>query len=289
MKVKIFTDTSCDLPSEELVKHQIEMIPSKITFEDGETFLDRFEITPSQFVDKMKTCKKLPKTAAPDPATFVSCFNKGLREADEVIFISLSSGLSSTYQTALLARDLVGSEKIYVFDSLTASLGTGIAAINAAYMADQGFKAGAIIDKLSKMRETKEVLFTLDTLDNVVKGGRLSRFQGIAGNMLNIKPILRGNMQGVPEVIAKVRGRKHAMHRLVDMLGEMMGANVSDLIIGVSHVSCPEEAFKLAQAIKDKYHLSEEIIVSEMGATIGTYAGVGGLMINLSLGARSNA
>ena len=79
------------------------------------------------------------------------------------------------------------------------------------------------------------------------------------------------------------------MHRLVDMVGEMMGANVSDLIIGVSHVSCPEDACKLSLAINDKYNPSEEIIVSEMGATIGTYAGVGGLMINLSLGARSNA
>ena len=94
----------------------------------------------------MKISKKLPKTSAPDPATFVSSFNKGLKEADEVIFISLSSGLSSTYQTAVLARDIVDNKNIHVFDSLTASLGTGIAAIEAAYMADIGFKAGAIME-----------------------------------------------------------------------------------------------------------------------------------------------
>jgi DegV family protein with EDD domain len=148
-------------------------------------------------------------------------------------------------------------------------------------MAAQGWKTGAIIEQLSIVRKTREVLFTLDTLDNVVKGGRLSRFQGMAGTMLNIKPILRGNLQGVPEVVEKVRGRKHAMHRLVCILGEIAGMNVSERIIGISHVSCSEDAERLARDIKDIYQPREEIIIAEMGATIGIYAGVGGLMVNL--------
>jgi DegV family protein with EDD domain len=257
------------------------MIPLKITFEDGGTFLDRLEISPSQFVDKMIKSKTLPKTSAPDPDTFISYFNKGVKEAGQVLFISLSSGLSSTYQTAVLAREMIGSPNIYIFDSLTASLGTGIPAIKAARMAALGLDVNTIVEELTKIRKTREVLFTLDTLENVVKGGRLSRIQGMAGTVLNIKPILRGNIEGVPEITEKVRGRKKAIHRLVDIIGEIPELNVHEKIMGISHVCCPEDAEKLARDIEDKYQPKEKIIISEMGATIGIYAGAGGLMINL--------
>ncbi|HWP96293.1 MAG TPA: DegV family protein [Syntrophomonadaceae bacterium] len=281
MDVRIITDTSCDLPEEELDKYKIEMIPLKITFEDGETFLDRVEISPSLFVDKMTRSKTLPKTSAPDPDTFVSYFEKGLREAGQVLFVSLSSGLSSTYQTAVLARNMLGSQNICIFDSLTASLGTGIAAIKAAQMAALGLNVHTIVEQLSSIRKTREVMFTLDTLENVVKGGRLSRFQGLAGTVLNIKPILRGNSEGIPEIIDKVRGRKKAINRLASMLGEIPGPCTCERIIGISHVHCPEDAAKLARDIEDRYQPNEPIIIAEMGATIGTYAGTGGLMINL--------
>lgn len=281
MGVRIITDTSCDLPREFLEQYQIEMIPLKVTFEDGQTFLDRVEITPSMFVDRMAKSKNLPKTSAPDPDTFISYFKKGLTECGQVLFISLSSGLSSTFQTAKLASNLLGSNDICIFDSLTASLGTGIAAIKAARMAALGVNVHTIVEKLSIIRKTRQVLFTLDTLENVVKGGRLSKFQGMAGTILNIKPILWGNPEGVPEVVEKVRGRNKAIHRMVDRLGEIPGIKVGDHIIGVSHVHCPEDAIRFAQQIENRYQPKEKIIISEMSATIGTYAGVGGLMVNL--------
>jgi DegV family protein with EDD domain len=221
------------------------------------------------------------QTSAPDPGSFVACFEKGLREAGEVLFLSLSSGLSSTYQTAMLASKMLDNANIKIFDTLTASLGTGMAAIKAARMAAQGLHVSAIVERLSVLRASREVLFTLDTLENVIKGGRLSRLQGIAGTVLNIKPILRGNAQGVPEVVEKTRGRKMAVHRLVNMIGELYGSAIREKFIGVSHVHCPDEALRLAKVIKDKYQPAEEIIVAEMGATIGTYAGVGGLMVNV--------
>lgn len=281
MGVRIITDTSCDLPQSYLEKYNIDMIPLKITFEDGETVLDRVEVSPSLFVEKMAKSKTLPKTSAPDPETFIYSFARGLKECGQVLFVSLSSGLSSTYQTAVLASKMLGSNNICIFDSLTASLGTGIAAIKAARLAAMGLDVHTIAEKLLTMRENREVIFTLDTLENVVKGGRLSKLQGIAGTMLHIKPILRGNYAGIPEIVEKVRGRNKAIHRLVSMLGEIPGLNVSEKIIGVSHVCCPEDAAKLAGEIQDRYHPEERIIVADMGATIGTYAGVGGLMINL--------
>lgn len=129
-------------------------------------------------------------------------------------------------------------------------------------------------------RKNREVLFTLDTLENVVKGGRLSKLQGLAGDVLNIKPILRGNDEGVPVIVEKVRGRGKAIRRLVNMVGEISGSNIRDRLVGVSHVRCPEDAAALAREIEDRYQPKEPIMISEMGATIGVYAGVGGLMIN---------
>jgi DegV family protein with EDD domain len=281
MSVKIITDTSCDLPVELLVENKIDMIPLKVTFADGQTYLDRWEISPSQFIARMQKEPKLPKTAAPDPATFISNFDKGLNEADEVLFVGISSGLSSVCQTALLAKNIIDNENVYVFDSLAASLGTGFAAINASRLARQGMNAAAIVDELSRRRAAREILFILDTLDNIVKGGRLNPVQGMAGNFLSIKPMLRGNAEGVPEVVQKIRGRNHALQRLIDMVGETAGASAMDRVIGVSHVSCLEDAVKLAQALQEKYHPREEIIIAEIGATIGTYTGAGALMVNV--------
>lgn len=281
MSVKIITDTGCDLPEEILQRYAIEMIPLKVTFDDKETYLDRVEISPSQFVEKMLSSKNLPKTSTPDPQTIISSFEKGLKETDEVIFITVSSALSSTFQTGQIAKDMINTDKIKVFDTLTASLGTGIVAVKAARLAAQGMNADDIVQHLTEHRAVREVLFTLDTLENVVKGGRLSKFQGTAGTLLNIKPILRGNEAGVPEVVEKIRGRKISMHRMVNMLGEILGNTVGEKLVGISHVSCPEEAEKLASMVKGKYNTREAIIIAEMGATVGTYAGVGGLMINL--------
>lgn len=123
MALRIITDTSCDLPEEILKEYGIEMIPLRVTFEDGSTYLDRFELTPERFVYKMVHSQTLPKTASPDPATFVNHFKKGIEEAGEVLFVSLSSGLSSTYDTARVACEMLGDRRVQVYDTLTASLG----------------------------------------------------------------------------------------------------------------------------------------------------------------------
>jgi len=182
MAIKILSDTSCDLPDEILEQYQIDMIPLRVTFADGETYLDRWELSPELFVKKMAASKTLPKTAAPDPSTFIEHFEKGLREAGEVLFISLSSGLSSTYQIAQLARQMLCNTKVRVFDTLSASLGTGIIAVRAAQMAAAGLSMDDIIKRLENILNLKLTIFTLNTLENVVKGGRLKKIEGLAGD-----------------------------------------------------------------------------------------------------------
>jgi DegV family protein with EDD domain len=112
----------------------------------------------------------------------------------------------------------------------------------------------------------------LNTVENVVKGGRLSRIEGLAGTVLNIKPVLKND---------KVRGRKKAIQRLITMAEADVGQAISERWIGISHVDCEEDARRLAAKLEERYHPVNPIIIAPMSATIGTYAGVGGLMINM--------
>ncbi|MGE5390735.1 MAG: DegV family protein [Deltaproteobacteria bacterium] len=282
MGIQIITDTSCDLPDRQLEQFGIEIIPLKVSFDNQETFLDRVELSPDLFIKKMTSSRNLPKTSTPDPQTFIDFFEDGLKKQGQVLFVGLSSGLSATCQTARVASKMLDNEKIKVFDTLTASLGTGIFAIKAAIMAAEGLSLDTIIDRLTALRSSVETIFTLDTLENVVKGGRLSRIEGFAGTILDIKPVLRNDREnGVPYVKDKVRGRKKAIQRLINICEEDLGADIRQRWIGISHVGCEEDARRLADKIEQKYQPVNPIIIAPMSATIGTYAGVGGLMINM--------
>jgi len=282
MGIQIITDTSCDLPDRQLEQFEIDIIPLKVSFDNKETFLDRVELPPDIFVKKMTAAKNLPKTSTPDPQTFIDFFENGLNKQGEVLFVGLSSGLSATCQTAQLACNMLGNNQVRVFDTLTGSLGTGIFAIKAALLAREGLAMESIIEHLTAWRVHTETIFTLDTLENVVKGGRLSRIEGLAGTMLNIKPVLRNDhVSGAPFVTDKVRGRKKAIQRLLAMIEEDVGSDASQRWIGISHVDCEEDARRVAHKLEEKYHPVNPIIIAPMSATIGTYAGVGGLMINM--------
>jgi DegV family protein with EDD domain len=274
--IRVIADSGCDLPDELLAENKIEMVPLKVTFEDGESYLDRVEITPQEFREKMYRSKELPKTATPDPNTFLEIFRRALSEAGEVVCICISSGLSSTYQSAMLAKDMLETEKIRIVDSLTASLGEGILAIRAAEMAGQGLPLDTVFHKLIDYRDSLNTIFTLDTLENVIKGGRLTKLQGLVGNILDIKPIFQG-MEGKIEVLEKLRGRRRALRRLTTLLGEMT-REVEGRIIGLSHMDCLSDVTGLKEEIERLYGPAR-IIVAEMGSTLGTYAGKGGIIM----------
>ena len=275
--IKVITDSSCDLPMEILEENGIEMVPLKVTFEDGESFLDREEISPQEFREKMYWSKELPKTAAPDPNTFMEVFQRALSETGEVICVSISSGLSSTYQSAMLARDMLDTDKVKIVDSLAASLGVGILALRATELSRQGLPLETVFRRMIDYRDNLKTIFTLDTLENVIKGGRLTKFQGLVGNILNIKPIFQG-VEGKIEVLEKVRGRRLALRRLTSLLGEMT-QEIEDSIIGLSHMDCPGDVKQLKEEIERLYG-PVRIIVADMGSTLGTYAGKGGIIMS---------
>ncbi|SDC53903.1 EDD domain protein, DegV family [Paenibacillus sp. UNCCL117] len=277
MAIRVMTDGGADYPAEWKKEGVVHCIPLYVTF-GGKRYED-VQGEPD-FYDMMKTHSELPKTASPSPEDFLRAF--ALYPDDDILLILLSSSLSSTYAHARLAKEMaeetgVRSGRIEVIDSLTASLGTGLLLFRAL----EDIRAGHSFDDIvrrsgSRVKHTRTV-FYLDTLENVIKGGRLDRTKGTIASVLSIKLVMQASEAGEVEVTDKVRGRKNALIRLIDKL-EDARHGLEEKVLGIAHSNCLEEAVALKDRILQRYPFRHTII-TDMGPVIGTYAGERGLLV----------
>ncbi len=277
MGIKIITDSSCDLPQDLVDKYDISVVSLHVTFDNNETFTERVTITPEQFWERMAESRELPKTSRPSPEAFAGAFREALANHASVVFIGLSSALSGTFESAQLAAKSVSGD-IHLIDSLTGSLGLGILAVKAHEFINSGVNVQAVVKKIIDYRDGMTTLFTMDSLENLIKGGRVGRLPGFIGTMLSIRPIGRAGDVGQIDVLEKVRGRARSLQRIVQLVGEM-GSNLQEKIVGVSHVNCFQEALSLKKSIEENFH-PKNVIISKVGSTMGTYAGNGGLIVS---------
>jgi len=277
MDIKIITDSSCDLPQDLVDKYAIGVVSLHVTFENDETFTERVTISPEQFWERMADSRELPKTSRPTPEAFAAAFREALANHASVVFIGLSSALSGTFESAQLAAKSVPGD-IHLIDSLTGSLGLGILAVKAHEFIHSGVNVQAVVDRIIDYRNGMTTLFTMDSLENLIKGGRVGRLPGFIGTMLSIRPIGKAGDRGQIDVLEKVRGRAKSLQRIVQLVGEM-GSGLQEKIVGISHVNCLQEALNLKQNIEDNYQPGR-VIISKVGSTMGTYAGNGGLIVS---------
>ncbi|MCA1040139.1 DegV family protein [Bacillus infantis] len=273
--VQLITDSSADLPLELIEKYRIKVVPLSVRIGDSE-YQERITITPEEFYEKMFASDELPKTSQPSPSDFANVFTELAKNGEPMLCFTISSGLSGTYQSACLGKEISGAD-VTVFDTLGGSLGHGIQIIKAAEMAAEGKPLEEIAEGLQQIRDRMTILILLDTLENVVKGGRLGKFQGSIAKVLNIKIILEG-IKGNIEMLEKVRGTKRFFKRSLDLIGER-SADFSNTVFGITHTGNIEDAEYIKSEIESRYH-PKEIIVNYMGATMGTYAGKGGIIIS---------
>ena len=277
MSIKIITDSSCDLPEELVDKYDIGVVSLHVTFDNNETFTERVTIKPEQFWERMAASRGLPKTSRPTPEAFAEAFREALANHDSVIYIGLSSALSGTFESAQLAAKSMPGD-ISLIDSLTGSLGLGILVIKAHEFIRSGDSVQDVVKKVIDYRNNMTTIFTMDSLENLIKGGRVGRLPGFIGTMLSIRPIGKAGDKGQIDVLEKVRGRAKSLQRIVQLAGEM-GSGLQDKIVGISHVNCLQDALNLQKSIEENYHPGK-VIVSKIGSTMGTYAGNGGLIIS---------
>jgi len=274
--IHIVTDSSCDLPEEYLKKHNIPIVPLTIRFDDDKEYREKINITPEEFYKKMAASSTLPKTAQPSPADFLKVFEEVAAPGDEILCITISSKLSGTFQSANLAKNMT-SIPVTVFDSLAASPGHALQIMRAVELRDSGHSIDEIIADLTNFRDNEMRIFIyLKTVENIVKGGRITRFQGTLAKIMNIKLICEG-IKGEVVPLEKVRGEKRALERLISLIGQQKN-DFSDTVFYITHTENPEDAEFIKSELVKRYK-PRQVLIYEIGPTVGTYTGPGGIVL----------
>lgn len=275
MSIRIVVDSTSDLTDEIIEKYNIKMVPLSVNFED-ESFLDKVELSTSDFFKKLAASKKLPTTTLVSPGAFVEAFSEILLEGDQVLGLFIASELSGTYDSARMAKNMIGSDNIYIVDTKSACLGSFALILEAIKLVEQNKTIEEVVEELEKVKGNIVVVAALDTLKYLEKGGRLSKGQAVVGTFLNIKPIIAVK-DGKIEVIEKIRGKNKTI-KWFDEWIEKNNFDLSDKTVLLFHGDALEQLKVLRETIEKKYNI-KNIIEQEIGAVIGTHAGPGVLGI----------
>lgn len=212
-KIKIITDSTLDLPAELIREKDIEVLPLLINFGE-ESYLDGIEITTKEMIDKIDATGVLPTTAQVTPNRFEESFKKYLDEGFKIVALTLSSDMSGTYQSACIAKDMLESDDIIVIDSRNVTSGLGLLVLKACELRDKGLGIKEIEEGIIKAIPKVKCSLNFESLENLVRGGRLSKTAGTIGSVLGLRLILEIK-DGKMSVKDKVRGSKKALKKLV--------------------------------------------------------------------------
>ena len=270
MSIQIITDSAADYTMDELKRRNIQCVPMSVSFGE-EHYIDGVTITKEMFYDKFLNSKETPKTAQPSPAEFLDRFEAAKEAGDTVIAILVSSALSGTYQTAMMAKDMADYDKIYIVDSRSASLGIRILVDIAVNMRDQGLAADDIISEIESLKKRIRIYAGLDTLEYLYKGGRISRGVASIGALANIKPIVTFKSEGTVELCGKQVGIRHA----IKYIAKMVDADKPDERYPVYYLYSHDRG-NVAGFIRNLEKLGfvvENPKIREIGPTIGSHIG----------------
>ncbi|MBB6018966.1 DegV family protein with EDD domain [Paenibacillus sp. JGP012] len=268
-RIKIFADSTSDLTPQWVQQYDIGIIPLYVVF--GEQSLkDGAEIKPEQLYERVSRDGALPKTAAPSPADFMAAFQPYIEQGDDILYISLSSELSSTYQNALIASSEFPEARISVIDSLNLSSGIGLMVMKAAHAAEQGQNLAQITELIEAMKPTVRTEFVIDTLEYLYKGGRCSGMQNLIGSLLKIRPVIRVT-DGKMTPAYKVRGkREKALEQMLQNTLSDKERIDRDLLI-VVHTMAEEDAIALQQTLQEQTGACVELATA--GCVICSHCG----------------
>ncbi|SHJ19145.1 DegV family protein [Lutispora thermophila] len=271
MAITILTDTMCDVPQEYVERYNIRVLPLLVNFGE-ESFRDGIDITPDDFFRRLENSEQLPTTSQINPPQFECVFREEIGNNNTVIAILGSSKLSGTFNSAMIAKDMVDSDNIHIIDSKAVTLGAGLLVIKAAKLAQEGRTAEEIVSEIEEATNRLKQFFIIGNLKYLYKGGRISLSASVLGSILNIKPIVT-TVDGKLEMQEKTRGMKRAISVIMDMIEEK-GWTLNDKVIGINHSICAEDAYYFEEVINAKYK-PKEIIRGGVGSVVGTHAGPG--------------
>ena len=272
MEANLIVDSCVDFNED---TENIPRVPFRIIIDEEEIVDENTDII--ELIRKMKKSRNQIKTACAPPEDFI---NKMKTQASNFI-VTISSQLSGSYNSAVVAvetiKDKFPETFVHIFDSKTAAAGETLLALKVKQLIEENLNPHDIIEQAEKYISKLNTLFILESLDNLAKNGRISNFKAILANIMNIVPIMGEDGEGRIVLKEKVRGKRKAFSRLVDMLAEY-NIDFENTVLGITHVNCLEKAERLRDAIKAKYNFKDIKIFSSAGLST-VYADDGGIVI----------
>lgn len=282
MSFVLMTDSSANLTTDIIEKFGIEVIPMIFLVNDVEhrSYKKGENVDIKQYYDMMRN-KEHIKTSLLSPEIYAEAFKPFLENGQDILYIAFSSGLSGTYQSSVLAAEMLREEyperKIITWDSLCTSMGEGLLVYYAAKMKEEGKSLDEILAWLEENKLKLCHWFTVDDLFFLKRGGRISGATAVIGSALGIKPVLHVDDNGKLISVSKVRGRKQSLNALVDKFVET-AIEPEKQTVFISHGDCIEDAEYVAKAIKEKFGI-DDIVINYIDPVIGAHSGPGTLAL----------
>lgn len=278
MSYKILTDSCCDLPAELAAELELEIAQLSLEL-DGRS-IPQSQMTAKELYDAMRA-GKMPKTAAANPDGWEQVIRPVLEKGEDALVLAFSSGLSATYQSAVIAaeelRDEFPDRKILVVDTLCAAIGQGLLVLSAAGLRNEGKTMDEVAAWVEDHKRNLCHWVTVEDLMHLKRGGRVSAATAVVGTVLNIKPIIRVDDDGKLENLAKCRGRKAALNYLLDRVAESLLPELSDTVT-IGHGDCLADAEYLARELRSRFGV-KDVIINYVGPVIGAHTGPGVVFI----------
>ncbi len=275
-KIALITDSTCDIPDAIVEEYGIKVVPLRILYKDAE-YLDNVNIKPEDVYSRLD--EEVPTTSLPRPQDVIDTLD-GLKANGftHVLVIHLSSGLSGTGQMLKNMADEVTDMVVNVIDSKSISMGMGIQVIEAAKAIQNNLSFEKVCQAADLARQNNTVHFVLDTLEYLKKGGRIGRVAGTVGQILNVKPIIFVNSEGIYETATKVRGRRQSLNRLLDIVKERLQV---PSVVAICHGAAEKEMQEFAEALKGVANV-KELLICHVSPVIGVHTGPGtiGVMVH---------
>ena len=271
LNTAIVLDSTADFPEAPERFPNWRVVPLYVRFGD-ESFKDYVELGPEEFYARLRTAPALPTTSQPTPGDFVAAYEE-LAGYERILSLHIAGRLSGTVESARAAAGVVGGDRVRVHDSNTASAAIAMLGLAIQRRLERGTTDEEIEELVARYASEARLLFTVDTLEFLAKGGRIGRAAAMAGQLLKVKPILTIT-DGEVVPLARVRGNHKAMQEFVERFTEST-EDVPALRVGIAHADAPGKAEQLVKMVRDLRAQAEIELVTTLGAVVGTHAGPG--------------
>jgi fatty acid kinase fatty acid binding subunit len=270
--IKIVTDSTAYLSEATIRQHDIRVVPLYVHFGE-EAFKEGVELSNEEFYARLKEAPVLPTTSQPSAGEFLEVFKELTEAGHEIMTLTISSKLSGTWNSAMAAKEMLPDAKVCVIDSLSTSIGLQLMVEAAIEAAAAGATCQEIVDQIEEIKQKMYILFVVDTLEYLAKGGRIGNAKAFLGTLLKVKPILI-LQDGAIEPLEQVRSKRKALSQMLNLAVEYLGDKGPQAKVAITNALVAEEARAWGQELKARLGCAEPS-VSDLGPVIGTHTGPG--------------